>query len=171
MRRMPTGSSSRIPARFIETTTPQGNLRRRPAGQAAIFLAYPASRQRFLQCLFAMGSVVAPATIAPALEGWLLDSHSWFWIFFCVVPVALAAAGLLIAADDQIPARAPRRVSHALYDVADALANDVLVSDLSCLNIENGIDPHGIAFLPCHHPQRLNSAAAAGFLMGIDRRE
>lgn len=78
-------------------------------GQAAIFLAYPVSRQPFLQCLFAIGSVVAPATIAPALEGWLLDSHSWTWIFFCVVPVALAAAGLLIAADDPIPARTVRR--------------------------------------------------------------
>ena len=79
------------------------------AGQAAIFLAYPASRQPFLQCLFAIGSVVAPATIAPALEGWLLDSHSWTWIFFFVVPVALAAAGLLIAAEDPVPTRpAPR---------------------------------------------------------------
>ncbi|MGE6784183.1 MFS transporter [Ensifer adhaerens] len=77
-------------------------------GQAAIFLAYPASRQPFLQCLFAIGSVVAPATIAPALEGWLLDNHSWTWIFFCVVPVALAAAGLLIAADP-IPARSAHR--------------------------------------------------------------
>jgi DHA2 family multidrug resistance protein len=78
-------------------------------GQAAIFLAYPASRQPFLQCLFAIGSVVAPATIAPALEGWLLDSHSWTWIFFCVVPVALAAAGLLLAAEDPIPARTALR--------------------------------------------------------------
>ncbi|HEV7305574.1 MFS transporter [Ensifer sp.] len=78
-------------------------------GQAAIFLAYPASRQPSLQCLFAIGSVVAPATVAPAIEGWLLDNHSWAWIFFCVVPVALAAAGLLIAADDPIPARASRR--------------------------------------------------------------
>ncbi len=77
-------------------------------GQAAIFLAYPASRQPFLQCLFAIGSVVAPATIAPALEGWLLDNHSWTWIFFCVVPVALAAAGLLVAADP-IPARTAHR--------------------------------------------------------------
>ncbi|WP_439616654.1 MFS transporter [Shinella sp.] len=79
------------------------------AGQAAIFLAYPASRQPVLQCLFAIGSVVAPATIAPALEGWLLDSHSWTWIFFCVVPVALAATGLLLAAEDPITAKMARR--------------------------------------------------------------
>ena len=37
------------------------------AGQATIFDAYPRSRQPILQALFAMGSVIAPATIAPAL--------------------------------------------------------------------------------------------------------
>ena len=69
------------------------------AGQAMIFLAYPRRCQPILQALFAMGSVVAPATIAPALQGWLIDSRSWMWIFFGVVPVALAAAGLLLIAD------------------------------------------------------------------------
>jgi MFS transporter, DHA2 family, multidrug resistance protein len=78
-------------------------------GQAIIFLAYPRSRQPILQALFAMGSVVAPATIAPALQGWLLDSQSWTWIFFSVVPVALAAAGLLLIADGPMPARTAHR--------------------------------------------------------------
>lgn len=73
------------------------------AGQAIIFLAYPLSRQPFLQALFAMGSVVAPATIAPALQGWLVDSQSWTWIFFSVVPLALAGAGLLLIADGPRP--------------------------------------------------------------------
>lgn len=78
-------------------------------GQAILFLAYPRSRQPILQALFAMGSVVAPATIAPALQGWLLDSQSWTWIFFSVVPLALVAAGLLLIADGPMPARmAPR---------------------------------------------------------------
>ena len=79
-------------------------------GQAIIFLAYPRSHQPILQALFAMGSVVAPATIAPALEGWLLDSQSWTWIFFSIVPVALAAAGLLLIADGPEPVTTtPRR--------------------------------------------------------------
>lgn len=69
------------------------------AGQAIIFHTYPRSRQPILQALFAMGSVVAPATAAPALQGWLIDSRSWTWIFLSVVPVAAAAAGLLLAAD------------------------------------------------------------------------
>ncbi|MCP3373010.1 MFS transporter [Bradyrhizobium cajani] len=79
------------------------------AGQAAIFHAYPRSRQPILQALFAMGSVVAPATIAPALQGWLIDSRSWTWIFFSVVPLALAAAGLLLIADGPKPVVQLRR--------------------------------------------------------------
>lgn len=78
-------------------------------GQAVIFLAYSRSRQPILQALFAMGSVVAPATIAPALQGWILDNQSWTWIFFSIVPVALTAAGLLLIADGPIPARAAQR--------------------------------------------------------------
>lgn len=73
-------------------------------GQAVIFLAYARSRQPILQALFAMGSVVAPATIAPALQGWLLDSGSWTWVFFSIVPVAMAAAGFLCMADSPRPA-------------------------------------------------------------------
>jgi len=76
-------------------------------GQAIIFLAYPRSCQPLLQALFAMGSVVAPGTIAPALQGWLIDSQSWAWTFFGVVPVALAAIGLLLIADG------PRRLAAA----------------------------------------------------------
>ncbi|WP_084731595.1 DHA2 family efflux MFS transporter permease subunit [Microvirga vignae] len=79
------------------------------AGQAIIFLAYPRSHQPILQALFAMGSVVAPATIAPALQGWLLDTHSWTWIFFSVVPLAAGAAGLLLVADSPTLATAMRR--------------------------------------------------------------
>ena len=78
-------------------------------GQAIIFLAYPRSRQPFLQALFAMGSVVAPATIAPAFQGWLVDGWSWTWIFFSIVPLALAAAGLLLIADGPRPAMTARR--------------------------------------------------------------
>ena len=78
-------------------------------GQAIIFLAYPRSRQPLLQALFAMGSVVAPATIAPALQGWLLDSQSWTWIFFSIVPVSLTAAGFVLIADGPMPAKPAHR--------------------------------------------------------------
>src|SRR5262245_23320194 len=91
-------------------------------GQAFIFFAYPPSRQPILQALFAVGSVVAPATVAPALQGWLLDSQSWTWIFFSVVPLALAAAGLLLIADGPRPIVTVRRpfdwIGFALISVA-----------------------------------------------------
>ena len=50
-----------------------------------------------------MGSVVAPATLAPALQGWMLDSASWTWIFYSVAPLALTAAGILLMTDDPPP--------------------------------------------------------------------
>ncbi|WP_027924720.1 MFS transporter [Pseudomonas sp. URMO17WK12:I12] len=78
-------------------------------GQALIFRAYTRSWQPILQALFAMGSVVAPGTVAPALQGWLIDSQSWTWIFFSVVPLALAASGLLLIADHPVPASARQR--------------------------------------------------------------
>lgn len=72
------------------------------AGQAIIFLSFPRNNQPMLQALFAIAAVVAPATIAPALQGWVLDSRSWTWIFFSVVPVALAGAACLLLTDRQM---------------------------------------------------------------------
>lgn len=82
------------------------------SGQAILFWSYSRSRQPMLQAIFAMGSVVAPATIAPALQGWLLDSQSWTWIFFAVPPLSLAAAGLLLM-DDSFP---PFPSAHRPFD-------------------------------------------------------
>ncbi|QTK81040.1 Hypothetical protein AT6N2_L0060 [Agrobacterium tumefaciens] len=60
------------------------------------------------------------------------------------------------------------RGSGALDDVADPLTDDVLIRDLPCLNIEDGVNPHAGAFLPGHDPQGLDSAAATRFLMCVD---
>jgi DHA2 family multidrug resistance protein len=79
------------------------------AGQTIVFLAFARQRQPALQALFAIGSVVAPATITPALGGWLLDDLSWTWIFFSVVPLALAGAGLLLLAGGPAPLATERR--------------------------------------------------------------
>ena len=68
------------------------------SGQVLIFIVCPRGQQPILQAFFAMGAVVAPATLAPALQGWLIDSQSWTWIFFGVVPLALAALGCLLIA-------------------------------------------------------------------------
>jgi DHA2 family multidrug resistance protein len=79
------------------------------AGQTLIFLVFAQRHQAVLQALFAIGAVVAPATLTPALDGWLLDQLSWTWIFLSIVPLALGATGLLLLTDDPMPhAVAPR---------------------------------------------------------------
>ena len=78
-------------------------------GQALLFLRWPPSRQPFLQALFALGAVVAPATFAPALQGWLIDAQSWTWIFFAVLPIALVGAGLMVMDDLPTPQPAEPR--------------------------------------------------------------
>lgn len=83
------------------------------AGQAALFLAQPAARQPLLQAVFAMGSVVAPATLAPALQGWMIDTQSWEWMFLAVAPLSMAAASVLLLVDDRHMSRVPRRTFDA----------------------------------------------------------
>lgn len=79
------------------------------SGQAILFWNYSSSHQPILQAIFAIGAVVAPATITPALQGWLLDSQSWTWIFFGVLPLSLAAAGLTIMGEPILPSPSKRR--------------------------------------------------------------
>ncbi|TIX47478.1 MAG: multidrug efflux MFS transporter, partial [Mesorhizobium sp.] len=110
------------------------------AGQAIIFLAYRRRHQPILQALFAIGSVVAPATIAPALQGWLLDSQSWLWIFFSVVPVSLAAAGFLLLADCPAPVKVARRRRLVRERFADPVVRRIR---------------------PCIHPNRRRPAPVA----------
>jgi len=74
------------------------------AGQAILFWRYPPERQPVLQAVFAMGAVVAPATLAPMLQGWLIDNYDWTWIVFLILPLALAASGFMLMAG---PVRLP----------------------------------------------------------------
>ncbi len=78
-------------------------------GQTVIFRDFSPSRQPVLQALFATGAVVAPATLVPALQGWLLDSYSWTWIFLSVVPIGLLAAGLVLLSEETIDTHIPCR--------------------------------------------------------------
>ncbi len=79
------------------------------SGQALLFWSFSPQRQPVVQALFAMGAVVAPATLAPVLQGWLIDAHDWTWILFGVFPVALAAAGLMLLSAAPAPLGMPGR--------------------------------------------------------------
>ncbi|MDZ3992444.1 MFS transporter [Pseudomonas sp. Teo4] len=79
------------------------------AGQTLIFLACPRRQQPVLQGLFAIGAVVAPAALTPAMQGWLIDRQDWTWIFLSVVPLTLAATGLLLFVELPAGAQPGRR--------------------------------------------------------------
>ena len=79
------------------------------AGQTILFRTFSPRRQPIIQAAFAMGAVVAPATLAPALQGWLVDSQSWAWIFLSVAPVSLGAAGLMLLSPSPVVAPADPR--------------------------------------------------------------
>lgn len=70
------------------------------AGQALLFFRFARNRQPIVQALFAIGAVMAPTTLTPALQGWFVDHLSWDWIFLCNVPLGIAAL-VLLAADGE----------------------------------------------------------------------
>ena len=117
------------------------------AGQVVIFLGYPRKHQPVLQAFFAMGAVVAPATVAPAFEGWMLDSFSWKWIFFSVVPLALAAAGLLLVADRPAPDHSAPRAFDAVGFALLAILLSSLTYGLTLGNRWNWLDADRIGWL------------------------
>jgi len=69
-------------------------------GQTILLQNFSRCLQPLLQGLFAIGAVVAPATLAPYIQGWMVDNLSWQWIFVSVVPIGLVALGLLQLSND-----------------------------------------------------------------------
>lgn len=67
------------------------------AGQTLLFFRFPSRQQPIVQALLALGSVMAPTTVTPALQGWLVDHLSWDWIFLSNVPVGIVALVMLAA--------------------------------------------------------------------------
>lgn len=67
------------------------------SGQTLLFQTFSRTQQPVVQCLFAIGAVVAPATLTPYMQGLLIDSLSWTWIFLSIVPIGLAALALLVS--------------------------------------------------------------------------
>ena len=80
-------------------------------GQAMLFRAYPGKAQVIPQGFFAFGAVLMPATLLPAVEGWLTDRFSWTWIFAGAALLSGIALVLLLqieftaSRDDEPPAR------------------------------------------------------------------
>lgn len=64
-------------------------------GQTVLLQVFPRRQQPIVQAVFALGAVMAPATLTPALQGWLVDSLSWSWIFLVNLPLGVAATGAI----------------------------------------------------------------------------
>lgn len=65
------------------------------SAQALLLKSFPKPQQALIQSIYAVAAVVAPATLVPYMHGWLLDAHSWTWIFLAIVPIGLAALAIL----------------------------------------------------------------------------
>lgn len=80
------------------------------SAQTLLFQIFLGKDQPVIQTIFAIGAVVAPATMVPFMNGWLLDMASWQWIFAAVIPLGLATV-LLLAWNDAADAAKARRSS------------------------------------------------------------
>ncbi|MEC9347087.1 MAG: DHA2 family efflux MFS transporter permease subunit [Pseudomonadota bacterium] len=61
-----------------------------PTSQSIVLQAFPKDKQASTMSIFGMGVVMGPI-IAPTLGGYLSEEYGWRWIFFMVVPCAVAA--------------------------------------------------------------------------------
>ncbi|MBU2532728.1 MAG: DHA2 family efflux MFS transporter permease subunit [Alphaproteobacteria bacterium] len=61
-----------------------------PLTQTVMLDIYPRELQRFAMGATGMGSVVGPV-IGPAMAGWLVETYSWRYAFYIMVPVCFVA--------------------------------------------------------------------------------
>ncbi|WP_318012628.1 MFS transporter [Mesorhizobium sp. CA15] len=72
------------------------------AGQTLLFFRFPHRHQPLVQAVFAIGAVMAPTTVTPALQGWFVDHLTWDWIFLSNIALGLASLVLLAADGDAV---------------------------------------------------------------------
>ena len=66
------------------------------SAQTILFRLFPSAKQGLVQAVYALGVVMAPTTLAPAVQGWLTDDFSWTWVFW--LNAALAPLAFLCLA-------------------------------------------------------------------------
>lgn len=66
-----------------------------PVSQAIVLDTYARRRHGAVLAIYGMGSVLGPI-VGPVAGGWLSETYDWRWVFYMIVPFALAAlAGTL----------------------------------------------------------------------------
>ncbi len=74
-----------------------------PVGTAMLFRAFPPEERAQAGALLTIPTVVAPAS-GPIIGGYLVEYHSWHWIFFINVPIGILGvivAGLFLREEKQ----------------------------------------------------------------------
>jgi DHA2 family multidrug resistance protein len=59
--------------------------------QAILFETFTLEQRGFASAIFGVGVFIGP-TIGPTLGGWIIDNHSWPWIFYINLPIGITAA-------------------------------------------------------------------------------
>lgn len=77
------------------------------AGQTYLLFSYQRSSQPWVQAAFALGAVVAPATITPFAQGWARDAYTWELVFAAVVPIGLLGLGTLVKIAPDVQSDSP----------------------------------------------------------------
>ena len=93
--------------------------------QAILFETFTVAQRGFASSLFAVGLFVGP-TIGPTIGGWIIDNHSWPWIFYINLPIGLTAAFLA-----WVYVREPDHARHA--ETIDWVGISLLVVGLGSL--------------------------------------
>lgn len=70
--------------------------------QTFLFQLYSSQKQPTLQAFFALGAVLTPAMLAPALQGWLVDNLSWSFIFISASLCGVASFLFLLPLKENI---------------------------------------------------------------------
>lgn len=83
------------------------------SAQSLLLTSFPRPSQPLIQSIFALAAVVAPATLVPYMHGWLLDTHSWAWIFLTIVPIGLTVLALLFVGSSFVGSSPMKEVSQS----------------------------------------------------------
>ncbi|MDZ5454427.1 DHA2 family efflux MFS transporter permease subunit [Labrys sp. ZIDIC5] len=67
-------------------------------GQAVLFSVFARARQGLVQAVFAFATIMVPTTLAPALQGWVVDQFEWQWMFLASLPLGVVGGSAVFLA-------------------------------------------------------------------------
>lgn len=79
-----------------------------PISYSLVRRAFPTDRQPMVYAFLSAGWVL-PSLVAPLIAGWITDTFGWRWVFYAIIPAALAVGLLAVRPMLQYPAIAIER--------------------------------------------------------------